>query len=313
MGVGSGKIGDANVAILEGENDDSISFTLDGNSIETNSLYFRYVPSSRTGNEIIDAYVKLYFKDIDGDIDNDHEGRIQLVNASDTKFVVGDTEMDITFDVGGLTLTIEGEVISIPFGITDTNEFTHLGSSDEDAEPSDVSVGDEDIGTRDDDVLTHYGAIVRDPGDNADSDRVILSIPDEQVFAKVSVLGQGMAIEEVTEGNETTVLELGGLVILDSEISAHVDKNLILIGGSCINSATAKVLGVTYPTCGADFSLATGVTSGKYLIQSFVSPYNAEKIAIVVGGFHGEDTTRAVSDFIASTEDFSIVGTKIVG
>jgi len=53
------------VAILQGENDES--FELD-NGWETDSLYFKYTEDG----------VELYFKDINGDVDPDKEGRIQL-------------------------------------------------------------------------------------------------------------------------------------------------------------------------------------------------------------------------------------------
>ena len=304
------KEGDINVAIFEGENDDSITLVIDGTTYETDTIYFRYVPEvvdeSNASNNVLE-HVDIYFKDIDGDFGN--EGRIQLANATEMKLVVKDTEMDVEVVDNALTLAIEEEVISIP--LDGENEFTELGGAEDKYR---VSVDAKPIGTRDDDVLTHYGAIVRDPEDNADSDRVILSIPDEQVFAKVSILGQGMAtVNEVeTDGNETIVPELGGIVVLDSEIAGHADKNLVLIGGSCINSATAKVLGITYPTCGADFSLATGIVNGKALIQSFVSPYNAEKIAVVIGGYSATDTTRGVAAFISSDIDFGTVSSKLI-
>lgn len=312
-GIGSEKIDDANVVILEGENDDSISFTLDGTLIETDSIYFRYVKAEGEGETFVEEYVKLYFKDLDGDIDNDHEGRIQLVDvdnsvgygASEIKLVVGDTEIDITFNVSGLTLTNEGEVITIPFG-EELNEFKYLGTIEEDAEPSDVSVGDKGVGMREEDVFTHYGLFVRNPESNADSDRVILSVPSEQVFAKVSALGQGVTTA-ISDGNETVVEEVGGIVIKDNEAAAHGSKNLIIVGGSCINTEAARLLGGH--ACGSDFTLKTGVTAGQYIIQTFD---DAGRIAVVVAGYEAADTTRGVADFIASETDFSVVGSKLI-
>ena len=302
---------DWNVAILEGENDDSITLKIGTTTYETDSLYFRYVKAE--GNE--SETVELYFKDIDGDFGN--EGRIQLVETyGDVQLVVGDTKMDVEVDVNGLTLTVGEEIISIPLKVSDEDEFTELGGAED---KNRVSVNETDIGTKDDDILTHYGTYIRAPEDNADDDKVVLSIPDSQVFARVSVLGQGMAVdvsdvEDVLEGNETVVddepvvPELGGIVITDAEVGAHSDKNLIIVGGSCINSEAARLLGGQ--SCGSDFTLKTGVTSGKYIIRSFD---DGGRIAIVVAGFNAADTTRGVADFIASTEDFSIVGTKIVG
>jgi len=299
-GNSSTKVDDIDVAILEGESDDSITLTLAGNiPVETDSIYFRYVP----GNSSMNASTELYFKDIDGDIDDDHEGRVQLINgASNIKLVVGDTEMDVTFDNSSLTLTNNAESIVISLGVSGTS-FKQLGSIEEEAQPSDVVIGTVNIGTREDDVFTHYGTIVRDPENNADSDRVILSVPDEQVFGKVSVKGQGKAVDD------EEVPELGGVVIKDTEIASHTDKNLIIVGGSCINAEAAKLLGGH--ACGVDFTTKTGVAINQYIIQSFVSTYNAEKVAVVVAGYEAADTTKAVADFIASETDFG-VGTKVI-
>jgi len=291
------------VVILEGENDDSISIKGDGYFYETDTIYLRYNEGS----------VDLYFKDIGGYIDD--EGRRQYVESTDVKLVVGDTELVVGLDESeegdfNLTLTTSGELvetISIPLG-KDDGGFIKLGSIAEEAQSLDVSVDGEGVGTRDDDVFTHYGIFVRDPESNADSDRIILSVPDEQVFAKVSIVGQGMAVDlsDVdADGNETVVdeevPELGGIVIKDSEAASHSDKNLIIVGGSCINTEAARLLGGH--ACGSDFTLKTGVIAGQYIIQSF---NDTGRIAVVVAGFHAADTTRAVNDFINTELDVSI-------
>ncbi len=312
-GVDSEKIDDEDVAVLEGENDDSITLTVGSVPVETDSIYFRYVNATTS---------ELYFKDIDGDIDDDHEGRIQLaINPTDIKLVVGDNEMSVTYDSSSVTLTNSEEVIKIALGEND-GSFDRLGVEDSDAESGDVLIDEISIGTREDDVFTHYGLFVKSPESNADSDRVILSIPDEQVFARVSVKGQGMAVEISSDTNETTgnetevvdtttdVPELGGIVILDSEVASHTDKNLIIVGGSCINTEAARLLGGK--ACGVDFTALTGITTGQAFIKTFVSPHDATKVAIVVAGYDAVDTTRAVAGLISSDIDFSVVGTEVL-
>ena len=309
--VGVDKHDDEDVAVLEGENDDSITLTSGGMSIETDSIYFRY---NGTANE-------LYFKDIDGDVDDDHEGRIQLaVNPSNLKVVVGDTEMDVVYDISSVTLTNSEEAIVIALG-NDGVDFDRLGSKDEDAESTDVIVNGTSVGVREDDVFTHYGLFIRDPEDNADNDRVTMSIPNSQVFAKFSVRGLGMAVEisgdTTTNGNETEVVdtttsvpEVGKMIFTDTE-TGWQNRNVILVGGSCINSATAQLLGGT--ACGVDFTTKTGIGDGQYLIQAFASLQNSEKIAVIISGYRAEDTSRGISDFIARDTDFNVIGTRFVG
>ena len=118
-----------------------------------------------------------------------------------------------------------------------------------------------------------------------------ISYPDEQIFAQIYV----SALEaSVTPG---TVSGGGGqiLVVRDNEISSVNQKNLVVVGGSCVNSVAAKVLGVSYPTCGADFTSATGVGASQYLIKAVQSPYNADKTAVLVAGYEAADTKNAAT------------------
>jgi len=297
---------DIDVAILEGEEDDSITLNSSYGEIETDSIYFRYVNDG----------VEVYFKDIDGDVDK--EGRIQLTkkygfgNDSSTtpqniaQLIVDDTEFEVglvlmnttvgTETTKNVTLTLtntNGEVISIQLGVNDEGDFKHLGVKPEDAERYDIVVGEEPIGTKDYDVMDNYGTIVKSPENYADDDKVVLSIPSEQVYATISILGQG---EEVVDDS---VPQLGSIIVKDTEVSSVATKNLIVVGGSCINTVTAKLLGVPEHTCGVDWTAKTNVGAGQFLIQEYVSPYNAEAVALLVAGYEAADTTAAADSLIA--------------
>ncbi len=54
------------------------------------------------------------------------------------------------------------------------------------------------------------------------------------------------------------------------------------------------MLGVTYPTCGADWTSATKVGAGEYLIQTFAQG-TGTKAATLVAGFNAGDTTNAAT------------------
>jgi hypothetical protein len=85
-------------------------------------------------------------------------------------------------------------------------------------------------------------------------------------------------------------------VVKDTEIDSVKDKNLLVVGGSCINTVAAKVLGSTTPLCGAAWGEKTGAgASGKFLVQVAASPYNAGKIAMLVAGYDAADTVSAVA------------------
>jgi hypothetical protein len=101
-------------------------------------------------------------------------------------------------------------------------------------------------------------------------------------------------------------------VIKDSEIDSAKDKNLIVVGGSCINSVAATMLGASAPVCGADFTALTEVAAGKYLIEVIPSPYaTADKIAMLVAGYDAAETTLAAAKVKEGTVSTD-VGTKLI-
>ena len=84
---------------------------------------------------------------------------------------------------------------------------------------------------------------------------------------------------------------LGNVVMKDTELDTVKSKNLIVVGGSCINSAAADILGGSY--CGPSFTEMTGVGAGEFMIKSYADKYTSGKVALLVAGYQVEDTTAA--------------------
>ncbi len=130
--------------------------------------------------------------------------------------------------------------------------------------------------------------------DKSDSDQnsATISYPDEQVAAEVYIAEVAAAITAAE-----AVSGAGGqiLAVTDSEVNSVKDLNLIVVGGSCINTVAATMLESETPVCGAAFSDLTTVGAGQYLIKVIASPYNADKIAMLVAGYNAEDTEAAVA------------------
>jgi hypothetical protein len=147
--------------------------------------------------------------------------------------------------------------------------------------------------------------------DNSDSDQASaeISYPDEQLYAQIYMGEENSAVVAGTSGT-TSSTPLGEVLVMDSEVSSVSSKNLIIVGGSCINSAAATVLGGAY--CGAAFTTKTGVGSGQYLIQGFNGAYTAGKLALVVAGYDAADTVNAATYLKTKTVDTSkkYVGTS---
>ena len=115
-----------------------------------------------------------------------------------------------------------------------------------------------------------------------------------------------------TDASPDGTVDLGGVLVTDAEVSSVSSKNLVVVGGSCINTVAASLVGGSY--CGAAWESATGVGTGKFLIQSFASPYSSSKVAVLVAGYEAAETAAGASRLVnlGGTIDTS-VGNKYVG
>jgi hypothetical protein len=143
---------------------------------------------------------------------------------------------------------------------------------------------------------------------SGDQDSVKINYHAEESYGKVYVSEVGATITAGTGGSTSS--SLGDVLVKDSEVSSVSSKNLIVVGGPCINSVAASVLGGA--KCGADFTAKTGIGSGQFLIQSLASPYASGKVALLVGGYEVGDTVNAATYLRTQTVD-TTVGKKYQG
>jgi len=110
-----------------------------------------------------------------------------------------------------------------------------------------------------------------------------------------------------------SVTALGSVTVADSEVSQVGSNNLIVIGGSCINTVAAQLLGSTSPLCGDAFTAASGgIVSGQALIKTFQSPWASDKIATLVAGYDAGDTTNAAKYLTTQNVDTTVgVGVEV--
>lgn len=146
--------------------------------------------------------------------------------------------------------------------------------------------------------LDLYGTLVTEDSNTASQKVVTISYPEDQVYADVYF----SAADAVIGGSS----ELGDVTYMDSESSAYAGKNLVVVGGSAINSVAAELLGGALR--GDAFEDATGVGAGEFLIQSFS---RSGKTALLVAGYNAADTTKAVTALTNEAID-TTVGKKYV-
>ncbi|MCX6749701.1 MAG: hypothetical protein NTW17_03085 [Candidatus Pacearchaeota archaeon] len=140
-----------------------------------------------------------------------------------------------------------------------------------------------------------FGTFVTTDKSDSDQFSVDITYPVSQVYAQIFV---GEADAVISGGGS-----IGDVLVTDSEISTVNSKNLVVVGGSCINSAAATLVGGAY--CGSAWTGATGVGSGQFLIKSYATSSITSKLALLVAGYEAADTTNAATYLRTKTVDTS--------
>jgi hypothetical protein len=165
---------------------------------------------------------------------------------------------------------------------SELNNFAFSGASQYDSETWDNNklVG----------YLTDYGTYALK--DTTDTNIALgsLSYGDAQMYANVYL---AEASASITTGGTGGTGTLGDVLVKDSEVGNVATKNLIVVGGSCINSAAATLVGGT--KCGAAWTTATGVGSGQFIIKGYATSSLTSKIALLVAGYEAADTANAAT------------------
>ncbi len=122
---------------------------------------------------------------------------------------------------------------------------------------------------------------------SGDQGMVTITYHGGESFGDVYVNAPSATIAAGSTGSTTTS---GVMTVYDNEVSSVSGKNLIVIGGSAVNSVASELLGGA--GAGDSFTTATGVKAGEAIIKSFA---RSGKVALLVAGFNAEDTSKAVT------------------
>ena len=123
---------------------------------------------------------------------------------------------------------------------------------------------------------------------------VMISYPSEQMYVDVFFRAKDASVTPGSEGSSGT----GNVLIFkDSESESFMNKNLVVIGGSCVNTIARSLVDATAtsPICGADFTAKTNVGAGQYMLKAMESPWNTGKIAMLVAGYEAANTASAAA------------------
>jgi len=153
-----------------------------------------------------------------------------------------------------------------------------------------------------------YGVVITTDGSDSDQKSVVISYPDEQVDAQIYIGEETASIVAGGQIGSGDIKVLGSVSVSDNELGSVSSKNLIVVGGSCVNSVAADLLGGSL--CSADFTAKTGVESGQFLIETFSR--TGGTVATLVAGYNAADTTNAAKALTTQIVDIAD-GVKYTG
>jgi hypothetical protein len=139
--------------------------------------------------------------------------------------------------------------------------------------------------------LTNWGTYVLKDTTDTNQHVARLTYPSSQMYANVYFAEEGTIITPGSGGGTGDTFT--GVVVMDTEVSSVATKNLVIVGGSCINQAAATLVGGGY--CGQAWTDATGIEAGQFLIKGYTDNSLTSGLALLVAGYHAADTKNAAT------------------
>ncbi len=149
-----------------------------------------------------------------------------------------------------------------------------------------ASATNSSISDFDNDVVANSGIIVKAIEDLYDSDEFELDVPNDDEYE------WWVKVAKPKEG----VVATGGTVVSSSVSMSDQEvgdintlgKNVVAVGGPAVNEVAAELLGVDFPTYGADLA---GLEEGTAVLE--MKSLSGGKQAVLVYGWEQDDTRRA--------------------
>ena len=200
----------------------------------------------------------------------------------------------------------DGQRNAVIIPIEETNKHLDLAKPILTGQNSDF----QDIGEDENKAVDRYGVQIIRNEDEQDVIKIIY--PDTQLVAKVAVGRDPKFEKTTTEVTRDVVIPITeSIARLDTEIDETIKKtrDLIVVGGPCINRIAAELLGKPFPACGEE----SGIPEGGAIIRVFPDKYAEGKTAVLVAGWDKEATRQAASLLQSGAlEEYDAEAVKIV-
>jgi len=262
---------DEGVELVRSEDDLYLCYGLNGTDVAVNTSF-----SIQKGECGYDATNEQVYEVYDGSMIIHAENDV-IINLTDVEEGVTSSNITVKESESHDDLSEDN---NLTFNLTWEDDEYSITFDEENAQGSEDEEGDYGY------YLTELGSYIETEAD--DYSWAKIHTPEEQVTYNVLVGSSEEAEDDdVVEEPQVTI-------VTDDEVDTVSDKNLIVIGGSCINEAAATILGIDYPACGEAFTDATGVEDGESIIKTIESPWNEDKVAVLVAGYNADETEDAV-------------------
>jgi hypothetical protein len=201
----------------------------------------------------------------------------------------GGNQFQVTCGTAGsdykVSVTTITDVDAFETAVIESNAYQEYGTSD-------------DLG-----YYSQFGTrVVHDTG--GDQDKVTIYYPGEEAHANVFVNSETAVVSE--GGGSGTYEEVQrievGAAVLDSEVGSLTAQNTIVVGGPCVNSLAAELMG-------NPAQCAEGFEMGKAMIKLF--EHDNGNVAMLVAGYSAMDSRRAAR-VVANYEQYdNFAGTEL--
>ncbi len=143
--------------------------------------------------------------------------------------------------------------------------------------------------------------------DDDNDDHVEVTVYYEAVHAQVFVAPSGAQFTTTQTDDGCIVCDQvnripATVTKLDTDVSSATAQNVVTVGGPCVNSVTATLMGANSENC------AEGFEANKAIIQMV---QNGDNFGLVVAGLTGKDTLLATR-IMHSYEDYDLEGMKMI-
>lgn len=146
---------------------------------------------------------------------------------------------------------------------------------------------------------TSLGTFLTHDTPSGDPQELTLKTPEKQRFPQIYITS-GATTSSTEAAGELTAVAVVDATKLDSEVASVTAQNLVVVGGPCVNTVAAELLG-------SPADCTTGFTPGKARVKLF--EHANGKVAMLVAGYSGADTRLAGKVVAHRASEFS--GTEV--